>query len=211
MTSIAACAVVLFFCATVSAQEPEQKQPEQNKEEQKAKETDPYSPYNNPTVTAITSKYTFSKKPEALTTEKMFPVIGNYEITEENNSGNIHITLDPEVKGIVWVDGLPQGKIKAMLRQSPATYKIPAQKSDLDKEVPEGTLMYDEDTKTLSICLGLPYNNEDPSSAFLMPAEEETSDASTKNNKTSKTKKEVKQKPVIIVAMKLEAETVSLN
>lgn len=54
----------------------------------------------------------------------------------------------------MWIEGLPQGRVKAMLRKSPATYKIPAQKTEEGKEVAEGTLMFDKETNTLSICIG---------------------------------------------------------
>jgi hypothetical protein len=192
--------LVLFFAIGAQAQEPEKKQ------------NDPYSPYNNPTVTAITSKYTLKEMPGQLTVEKIFPAIGKYEFTAEGATSptQITVTLDTEVKGIVWVEGLPQGKFKALLRQSPATYKIPVQKNEEDKEVAEGTLIYDQDAKTLSIILGKPYNDIDPVSAFAAPVEDETANVEemkvkTKKSKT-KVKKEEKVKPVVYVATKIEME-----
>ena len=204
--------LVLFFSIAVFGQEPEQKQPEQKQEQ---KQEDPYSPYKNPTVAAIVSKYTLKEMPETLTIEKIFPAIGQYEFTAENETmpGNIVITLDPEVKGVIWVEGLPEGKIKAHLRQSPATYKIPAQKTEEEKEVAEGTLIYDQETKTLSISIGQAYNDVDPASAFAMPSEDEAEKADEmkdKDAKKSKVKKEKekKVKPTVYVATKIEVEEV---
>jgi len=72
--------------------------------------------------------YKMQPMPEALTTEKIFPVIGNYQLTDKDGTAStVTVTLDPSNKGIVWIEGLPQGKIKAALRKSPATYKIPTQ------------------------------------------------------------------------------------
>src|SRR5678815_5921834 len=79
-----------------------------------------------------------------------------------NADQKVTVTLDDQNKGYAWVDGLPQGKVKAVLRQSPATYKIPAQKTESGTDVPEGTLIYDKDTKTISIMLGREYNDQDP-------------------------------------------------
>lgn len=189
--------LVLFFGIAVQAQEPEKKQ------------TDPYSPYNNPTVTAITSKYTLKEMPSQLTIEKIFPAIGKYEFTAEGASSptQITVTLDPDVKGVVWVEGLPQGKFKAFLRQSPAVYKIPVQKNEEEKEIAEGTLMYDQEAKTLHIILGKEYNVNDPASAFTAPVEDQAVEEEVKVKKSkTKVKKEVKAKPVIYVATKIEVE-----
>jgi hypothetical protein len=72
--------------------------------------------------------YKMQPMPEALTTEKIFPVLGKYQLTDkEGTASTVTVSLDPENKGLVWVEGLPQGKIKATLRKSPATYKIPVQ------------------------------------------------------------------------------------
>lgn len=189
---------VLFFAIASQAQEPEKKQ------------TDPYSPYNNPTVTAITSKYTLKEMPGQLTIEKIFPAIGQYEFTADEATGatQITVTLDPESKGTVWVEGLPQGKFKAFLRQSPATYKIPAQKNEEDKEVAEGTLIYDQEAKTLSIIIGQAYNDTDPASAFAAPMEDDAAEEMKVKTAKSKVKKEKekKVKPVVYVATKIEME-----
>src|SRR5687768_8414065 len=107
----------------------------------------------NPTVDSIAAKYQgrlIAPKP-ALTNADFFPVIGNYQpanavtdvtvstpATTTPDVANVTIVLDEQNKGLVWIEGLPQGRIKALLRQSPAVYKIPAQKTEDGKEVKEG-------------------------------------------------------------------------
>lgn len=166
--------------------------------------------YNNWTA----DTYKMQPMPEALTTEKIFPVIGNYQLTDkEGTASTVSVTLDPTNKGIVWIEGLPQGKIKATLRKSPATYKIPAQplggeeavateattdaadaktakntkaKAAKEKELPEGVLIYDKDANVMNVCIGCKYNNEDPAVAFT-PAEAET--AATPSEEVEKAEK----------------------
>src|SRR6476661_9602989 len=125
--------------------------------------------YGNPTVDSILSKYPLVPIPNPITTEQIFPVIGQYQSTA-NADQKITVTLDDQNKGFAWVDGLPQGKVKAVLRKSPATYKIPAQKTEGGTDVPEGTLIYDKDTKTISIMLGREFNDQDPGSVFTNAA-----------------------------------------
>lgn len=178
--------------------------------------------YNNWTA----DTYKMQPMPEALTIEKIFPVLGKYEVTnKDGQAATLTVTLDETNKGIVWVEGLPQGKIKATLRKSPATYKIPVQplgeevmteeavdakdvKADKKaapkaKELPEGVLIYDKDANVLSVCLGCKYNNEDPAMVFTPGAEEqqpvaadETEKKATKTSKKTATKKVEKVKPV---------------
>lgn len=88
--------------------------------------------------------------------------------TEVGYTGNVTITLDQENKGLVWVEGLPQGKFKAYLRKSPSTYRILAQKTESGEQVPEGTLMYDPETKMLNIALGKAYDDADPAAIFAL-------------------------------------------
>src|SRR5438270_8167786 len=88
------------------------------------------------TVDSIQSKYKLQPMPAALTIEETFPVIGNYQLTNSTEgTGTVTVNLDSTNKGMVWVDGLPQGRIKAYLRQSPATYRIVSQKSGSGKQV----------------------------------------------------------------------------
>jgi len=96
------------------------------------------------------------------------------------------VTLDDQNKGIVWIDGLPQGRVKAVMKKSPATYKIPAQKTADGKDVPEGTLIYDKDTKIINVMLGRPFNDQDPASAFAN-ASNDQSMANANNNEQVKT------------------------
>jgi hypothetical protein len=99
---------------------------------------------------------------------------------------SITITLDSVNKGIVWVDGLPEGKFKAFLKKSPTTYRIISQKTNLGKQIPEGTLYYDVQTNALNIALGKPYNEEDPTAVFAVNAP--TTDVAVTNNATAKSK-----------------------
>ena len=179
----------------------------------------PYLPSNNPTVAAITSKYTLKEiNHDPLTDEKVFPALGTYQCNVINEmTGTIHITIDPDNKGLVWVEGLPQGKIKAMLRMSPATYKIPAQKTEEGTDVPEGAMIYDQDSKTLSICIGRPYDEKNPLSVFSTPVEEEQPAVQTevktktshqkKQKTTAQVKEEKKVKPWIVTATKVEPQS----
>jgi len=158
----------------------------------------------NPTVEAIISKYELKPvTPTELKTSDIFPAIGKYESATNPDASAVTINPDEQNKGIVWIDGLPQGRIKAMLRKSPSTYKIPAQKTREGKEVAEGTLIFDKETNTLSICIGKPYNTADPASAFL-PQVEPAVTAKTK----TKTKKVETPKAWIYTGTKLAQETV---
>ncbi|MBN8688705.1 MAG: hypothetical protein J0M10_16925 [Chitinophagales bacterium] len=160
----------------------------------------------NPTVDSIASLYRdkIVKAPTPPGRADIFPVIGQYESATNPDAAHIVINVDEENKGIAWVEGLPQGKVKAMLRKSPATYKIPAQKTAEGNEVAEGTLIYDKTTNTLSICIGKPYNPEDPASAFV-PATETTAPATVKGPKV---KKPVTPKAWIYTGTKQVLETV---
>jgi len=180
--------------------------------------------YGNPTVDSILSKYTLVPMPNPITTEQIFPVIGQYQSTA-NADQKITVTLDDQNKGFAWVDGLPQGKVKAVLRQSPATYKIPAQKTESGTDVPEGTLIYDKDTKTISIMLGREFNDQDPASVFTNATattedqsmatndqtkmdKEKPSVTKTKGSKTkTKAKVEKKPEPWVFTGTKIEQTT----
>jgi hypothetical protein len=158
----------------------------------------------NPTVDSITSQYAgkyIAPRP-ALTTADIFPVIGKYESATNADAASVTIALDGQNKGIVWIEGLPQGKVKAMLRKSPAVYKIPAQKTEDGKEVAEGTLIFDKETNTLSICIGKMYDAANPSLAFAAPVEEPATTL-----KTSKTKKSITPKSWTYTGTKLVTET----
>src|SRR5436309_5154074 len=121
--------------------------------------------YGNPTVDSILSKYTLAPMPNQMTTEQIFPVIGQYQSTS-NADQKVTVTLDDQNKGFAWIDGLPQGKVKAVLKKSPATYKVPAQKTAEGNDVREGTLIYDKDSKVITVMVGRPFNDQDPASVF---------------------------------------------
>ncbi|HEV7620357.1 MAG TPA: hypothetical protein VGO09_01415 [Flavisolibacter sp.] len=120
------------------------------------------------TVDSIEAKYKLLPMPDStISMEKTFPILGTYQFAStNNNAGNLIITLDSSNRGIVWIDGLPEGRIKAYLKQSPATYRIIPQKSSTGKMVPEGTVIYNTESNALNVSLGAPYNETDPGSIF---------------------------------------------
>ncbi|MBS1609661.1 MAG: hypothetical protein JSS70_13060 [Bacteroidetes bacterium] len=183
---------------------------------------------SNPTVDSIAAKYKLQPMPEAMTPEQVFPVLGEYqpsaapaiEATTATTTtteaapavSNVKIMLDEQNKGIVWIEGLPQGKIKAFLRKSPSTYKIPAQKTEDGKDVKEGTMIFDKDTKTLSVIIGKAYNDQDPAASFIPAVEEPVAAVPVKKGKKAKTvKKVVVEKPWVLTATKIEHTTASTN
>jgi len=163
----------------------------------------------NSTVDSIMSQYKdkyVAAKP-AQTIADIFPALGEYESATNAETSKLSITIDPNNKGLVWIEGLPQGRVKAFLRKSPATYKIPAQKTEQGKEVAEGTLMFDKETNTLSICIGKEYNTTDPSAAFMIAEEEPVT-----TSKNSKAKKKTVTKPWIYTGTKIvEVEGTVMN
>jgi hypothetical protein len=164
----------------------------------------------NPTVDSINAKYSLLPMPAPMSIDQVFPALGEFQSTDA--PANVKIVLDEQNKGVVWIEGLPQGRVKAMLRKSPSTYKIPAQKTDEGTDVPEGTLLYDKDSKKLSICLGRAYNDQDPAAAFVPVAEEPVA---AENVKTAKGKKAVtpaeQPKPWLYEATKIEHNTAMTN
>lgn len=155
-----------------------------------------WDPKKNPTVDSIRSKYEGKlvvSKP-APTIDQVFPIIGQYESSVNMDAKSVAVVIDETNKGIVWITGLPQGKIKAMLKRSPATYRIPAQTSEDGRQIAEGTAIYEQETNTLNICLGKKFNEADPASVFLPPPVpvEEAAPLVAKTNSKSKTKPVVK-------------------
>lgn len=156
--------------------------------------------------------YKMQPMPEALTQEKIFPVIGKYQVTDKaGTASELTVSLDPNNKGLVWIEGLPEGKIKANLRKSPAVYKIPAQKLGDDpaakdaKDVAEGVLIYDKDANTINVCLGCTYNAENPAVAFDATATEaqpEATEAAPKKTAKAKSKKSAAPKVARIVPVR---------
>jgi hypothetical protein len=146
------------------------------------------------TVDSIRSKYKLLPMPEPLSVQKTFPVIGAYQLSNAAEGGAVTVRLDETNKGIVWVDGLPQGTFKAYLKKAPGTYRIIAQKSASGKSIPEGTLHFDAVTNTLNIALGA-YNEAEPTAIFaaLTPAADApVAEEAKVKVKTSKTKQKSK-------------------
>ncbi len=135
--------------------------------------------------------------PDSLTADAIFPVSGKYTVAnKDGDSTNINITLDADSKGVVWINGLPEGKVKAILKGSPATYKIPSQRTFVNdagmeetvevnpnvetvaatgkkpakklsgKSVSEGTMIFDKDANAIYINLGSSFNEGNPSAVF---------------------------------------------
>jgi hypothetical protein len=187
----------LLLTLAVNAQVPQPTQPTQ---EQKKS--------GNPTVDSILSKYTLVPMPSQMTTEQIFPVVGQYQ-SSTNADQKITVTLDDQNKGFVWVDGLPEGRIKAVLKRSPATYKIQAQKTAEGNEVREGTLIYDKDSKVITVMLGRPFNDQDPASVFATTTEEPAATMPVTKTKSNKTKTKVKKvtPPFVFTGTKIEQVT----
>lgn len=163
------------------------------------------------TVDSIAAKYKLLPMPEALTVEKTFPVLGTYQLANStDSSATVSVSLDSSNKGIIWVEGLPVGRVKAYLKQSPATYRILAQKSATGKQVPEGTLIFSPETGQLNVSLGAAFNDAEPAAIFAMnnavtPADN-TVEVKTKT-KTSKTKSKV----TFYSANKVQTQTATNN
>ncbi len=164
------------------------------------------------TADSIAAKYKLQPMPEALTLEKAFPAVGTYQLSGEG-AGTVNITMDSLSKGIVWIEGLPQGKMKAYLKQSPATYRIISQKTADGKTIPEGTLIYDATTSTLNVALGKAFDEANPAEIFALntvaaATPEEGTEVKVKTKtKTSKTKTKV----TFYTATKAGATTTAVN
>ncbi len=197
-TFLIAGAIALFFSLAITTSAQETPVKETPVKETPAQET--WDAKKNPTVDSIMSQFKdkYIETKPAQTIADIFPAIGEYESATNAEAAKLSITIDPTNKGLVWIEGLPQGKVKAMLRKSPATYKIPAQKTEEGKEVAEGTLIFDKETNTLSIAIGKEYNTTDPSAAFIMTDEEPTT-----TSKKSKAKKTTVTKPWIYTGTKI--------
>jgi hypothetical protein len=162
------------------------------------------------TVDSIRAKYQLLPMPEALTIEKSFPVLGTYQLTaEDGSSQSVYVTLDSANKGMVWVEGLPEGKFKAYLRQSPGTYRVIEQKSESGKQIPEGTLHFDPSTNTLSVALGKKFDEVDPVAIFNLAGDAQMADAAEVKVKTKKGNTKSKTKLVFYNALKADQTTTS--
>jgi hypothetical protein len=150
------------------------------------------------TVDSIRAKYKMQPMPGAMSIERAFPALGTYQLTTPTSgtgtdtassfNNSLTVTMDSASRGIVWIEGLPQGRVKAYLRKSPATYRILPQKTESGKQIPEGTMIYDSTTNQLNIAIGLPYVESDPASVFTAiqnaPATGETTEVKIKSKDT---------------------------
>ena len=161
------------------------------------------------TVDSIKAKYQLQPMPEALTLEKTFPVIGSYSLTAaDGTSQPVTITIDSVNRGIVWVEGLPEGKFKAYLRKAPGTYRIISQKSESGKQIPEGTLLFDPSTNTLNVALGKKFDEADPAAIFAMNSVDADAPAVTEVKvKSKKGDTKTKSKVLFYTATKAQVET----
>jgi hypothetical protein len=171
------------------------------------------------TVDSIHAKYQLQPKPETLTIEKTYPELGTNQINRaEANGQTVTVTLDSTNRGIVWVNGLPEGTMKAYLKKSPGIYRIVSQKSQSGTQIPEGTLYFDPTTNNLNIALGRPYNEADPTAIFSNPtATDATADVAGNANqtkvktKTPVSKTKTKSKLVLYTATKTQMTSTSTN
>jgi len=172
------------------------------------------------TVDSIRSKYQTQPMPDALTIEKTFPVIGTYHLTTnatDGNAQNVTITLDSTNRGIIWINGLPEGTMKAYLKKSPGIYRIISQKSENGNQIPEGTLFFDQSANTLNVALGKAYDDADPTAVFSganATANTEVADNATEvkvKTKTPTSKTKTKTKLVVYTATKTEMNSTSTN
>jgi hypothetical protein len=214
--SMVAGVVLSLLSVSVKAQQPTQPQtPPQQAEK-------PWDAHKNPTIDSILSPYEskmLSQRP-AMTTADIFPVIGQYQSSSSTDASALKINLDEQNRGIVWIEGLPQGRVKAYLRRSPSTYMIPAQKTEDGKQIAEGVLLYDKDANTLNVCLGCAYNADDPGLAFNTNGAVVTDESAPavktvtktkKNGVKSKTKAVAKAKPWYYSGTKVIETTASTS
>ena len=194
-TAIILGAALFLFTASINAQN--ENQPKEPAKVETVAATTTADRWNNWSA----DKYKMLPMPAALTTEKIFPVIGHYAVTnndvvtttENTSSFNVTVSLDESNRGIAWVEGFPVGKFKVYLKKSPGTYMIPVQKTADEKDIAGGVLIYDKENNKLDVCIGCTYNTEDPAAAFAAPAEpvveEQAVVKTTKNKKSIKAKK----------------------
>jgi hypothetical protein len=109
------------------------------------------------TTTSATTSTTSTTGTDVATTGTVAPA-----------ANTVTVTLDSVNKGMIWVEGFPQGKFKAYLKKSPSTYRILAQKSDAGKQIPEGTLIFDPATGALNVALGKDFDDADPAAIFAL-------------------------------------------
>lgn len=116
-------------------------------------------------------------------------VLGTYRADQTaTEAKSVSVTPDEENPGKIWVEGLTDTRFYALLKSAPGTYKIPAQLQN-DKQVAEGEIKYDEENKSITICVGCGFAqknlNETPAPVVTSTAKNAKTDKSVKKAKST--------------------------
>jgi len=163
---------------------------------------------NQSTTPAATSGET-SSAPKPNFGRYYIPVLGSYNATASTTENkSITVTGDESNPGKIWIEGLTGTKIYALLKAAPGTYKIPAQKQD-DKSIAEGTVVYDEGSKQINLCVGCGYNDQTP--AIAEADASATTETETAKDKKNHQASKMKKAPVVsFTGTKADQGTVSI-
>lgn len=161
MKNTALIALTFFIGAVANAQTPTPQQPATDTAVVSMADTSIGNAY------VVNREKLMSLTTETLTPAHIFPALGSYK-GAGTSTADVTITLDEVNKGIVWVEGLPQGRFKAIMKKAPSTYKIPAQKTESGKAIAEGTLYVNPETAELTIVSGRAFNEQDPASSLTI-------------------------------------------
>jgi hypothetical protein len=135
------------------------------------------------------------------------PVLGTYQAQDAASTAtSVSITPDETNPGKVWVEGLADTRFYAILKSVPGTYKIPAQKQS-EKPVAEGEIRYDESNKSITICVGCGFHNENATTTTTEPVATSTA----KTSGSSKTAKKAKSSIINFTGVKTNNGSVSLR
>jgi hypothetical protein len=94
------------------------------------------------------------------------PVLGSYQASDANaENKSVTINGDESNPGKIWIEGVGGSKFYALLKTLPGTYKVPAQTQDANN-IQEGTVIYDDATKQINICVGCGFKDANPSEAL---------------------------------------------
>ena len=162
---VLAALAVSFSLSAFSQQESQKTQrTEQDKKETKASTWGIYPPPVQPvdsTLMNAQSRAGQQSFPAPNFGSFYIPVLGSYSSAEGDSQKQITITGDEKNAGKVWIEGIAPVKIYALLKAAPGTYKIPAQKN-----AAEGTVIYDETSEQVSICVGCGFKEKDPAAVI---------------------------------------------
>jgi hypothetical protein len=133
------------------------------------------------------------------------PVLGTYQAQDANAAAtSVSITADETNPGKVWIEGLADTRFYALLKSVPGTYKIPAQKQS-EKPVAEGEIRYDESNKSITICVGCGFHDENTTIAEPVAA------STAKNTGSAKAAKKAKSTIISFSGVKTNSGAVSLR